>query len=173
MRRLINLGLAAALPLSLAVAATVLPQPMFLINASPSVAPGLYVRTGDAPAVGRLLAFHTPRPGRAYAREHLPELERGSILKPIVGSVGSWVCSEHGRLELDGRVLGPVAAWDRQGAPLPRWSGCRRLSNAEYLVFSSRIPNSFDSRYYGPVPASDVIGVYRLAWAPRGPDNTP
>jgi type IV secretory pathway protease TraF len=34
----------------------------------------------------------------------------------------------------------------------------------EYVVFSNRIPNSFDSRYYGPVHRRDILGVYAPIW---------
>jgi type IV secretory pathway protease TraF len=32
----------------------------------------------------------------------------------------------------------------------------------EIFVFSARAPNSFDSRYYGPIHRADVLGSYRL-----------
>ena len=44
---------------------------------------------------------------------------------------------------------------------LPRWNGCRRLHNGEVFVFSDRIPNSFDSRYFGPVNRAEIVGVFR------------
>ena len=49
------------------------------------------------------------------------------------------------------RAMAPIATRDRQGRALPRWQGCRRMTQDELFVFSARVPNSFDSRYYGPV----------------------
>ena len=43
----------------------------------------------------------------------------------------------------------------------PRWRACRRLDAGEFFVFSNRIPNSFDSRYYGPVRREAIVGVFR------------
>ncbi len=31
----------------------------------------------------------------------------------------------------------------------------------EYFVFSNRVPNSFDSRYFGPISRAAILGVYR------------
>jgi type IV secretory pathway protease TraF len=171
MRLSVLFVVATALPVGLAVASAALPRPLVLINPSPSVPPGLYLRSPLEPAVGRLLAFYTPRPGRAYAQANLPELDRGSILKPVAAGEGAKVCALEGRLSVDGRVLGPIVARDRRGQLLPHWTGCRRLGAGEYLVFSSRIWNSFDSRYYGPVARTDILGVYRPLWvaAASGP----
>lgn len=155
---------AASVPVALALAARGVPQPLILINPSPSVPRGLYIRTHQAPAVGRLLAFRTPAPGQAYVRAHLPELERGGILKPIVAGPGQQVCVGRGWASVDGQTLGPVQARDSRGAPLPQWRGCRRLSAGEFFVFSRRIWNSFDSRYYGPVATPDIVGVFAPLW---------
>ncbi len=35
------------------------------------------------------------------------------------------------------------------------------MASDEYFVFSDRVPNSFDSRYFGPISRAAIIGVYR------------
>lgn len=155
---------ACALPASLAMAARLAPQPTFLINTSPSEPPGLYIRSAAGPAPGRLAAFRTPEPGRLYAAAHLREIGRGGILKTLVGGAGDRACVAAGTLTLNGRPLGRVLDRDRRGRPLPRWTGCRTLGPGEYLAFSGRIPNSYDSRYYGPVRDADLIGVFSPLW---------
>ena len=72
------------------------------------------------------------------------------------------VCTIGQRLVINGQARAPIAIRDSAGDLLPQWKGCRRLGSDELFVFSDRIPNSFDSRYYGPVHRSEVIGVYRL-----------
>ena len=164
MGRFLPLLAALALPAILAALGVALPRPFLLLNTSPSEPVGLYVRAGDTPRVGSLAAFHTPPRGAAYARSHLPELIRGSILKRVVAGPGEGVCVRDGQAWHDGRRLGPVYARDARGDRLPQWSGCRRLGPAEYFVFSGRIWNSFDSRYYGPVSANGIIGTYAPIW---------
>lgn len=156
--RLLLLGLA---PLPLAGATRLAPKPALLINSSASEPPGLYVARHRPLARGERIAFRIPEPGRAYAARHMPERLRSSILKTIIASDGDQVCAAQGRLIVNGRDLGPIWPHDRLGRPLPQWRECRALHRGEFFVFSARIPNSFDSRYYGPVLASDVIGVYR------------
>jgi type IV secretory pathway protease TraF len=35
------------------------------------------------------------------------------------------------------------------------------MASDEYFVFSDRVANSFDSRYFGPISKAAIIGVYR------------
>ena len=155
---------ACCIPASLAMAGLVAPQPLFLINTSPSEPTGLYVRDFGDPAPGRLVAFRPPTAGRAYADAYLPEIGRGGILKTFVGQAGDRACAEDGVLRLNGKALGRIQATDGAGRPLPRWSGCLVLGAGQHLAFSDRIPNSYDSRYYGPVSREDVIGVFEPLW---------
>jgi type IV secretory pathway protease TraF len=62
---------------------------------------------------------------------------------------------------INGVWRAPVLAHDSESRPLPRWRACRRLDAGEFFVFSNRIPNSFDSRYYGPVRREAIVGVFR------------
>lgn len=148
--------------------ALLLPKPMIIYNPSPSIPVGYYIRSAGAPRLGSIIAFHVPKPGLAYAREHIPYVVGGGIIKKIAAVSGDHVCCRH-RLVINGRVWGPVATIDRNGDALPHWGGCRALGRDEYFVVSTRIPNSFDSRYYGPVSRSDVIGSFRPLWTDAVP----
>lgn len=53
----------------------------------------------------------------------------------------------------------PVRARDGRGEPLPVWRGCRALGPAELFLLGDS-PDSFDSRAFGPVDRSSVIGVF-------------
>ena len=44
------------------------------------------------------------------------------------------------------------------GRPLPVWRGCRRIAHGELFLMNFDVPDSLDGRYFGPLPASTVIG---------------
>ncbi|MBV9509573.1 MAG: S26 family signal peptidase [Caulobacteraceae bacterium] len=128
-------------------------RPWLVANATPSEPRGLYVGVPASPAVGRLVAFQAPAAALPYAGG-LP------LLKTVAAGPGDLVCASSGRLAINRVDRGPIARVDHQGRPLPQWSGCRPMRPDELFVFSDRVPNSFDSRYFGPVPRNQVLGVY-------------
>ena len=134
--------------------------PWLLWNRTESEPVGLYGRTLQPPAIGRLIAFPAPAAAFPYADGRMAYLRRVPILKQIAAAEGDLVCVRDGVLAINGRPTAPVYARDPRGRALPQWNGCRRLGVTEYFVYSDRIPNSFDSRYYGPVPGDQVLGVY-------------
>ena len=132
-----------------------------LVNASPSEPEGLYLRTTDGPAIGRMVTFMAPAPALSYVDRHLTYLRTTPVLKALAAGPGNLVCTRSGRLVIDGQVRAPVMAKDPLGVELPRWNGCRRLGAGEWFAYSNRVPNSFDSRYYGPIRTDQVIAAYR------------
>jgi conjugative transfer signal peptidase TraF len=156
---IIGLGLLPVIGLAGARAA--LGRPAILYNPSPSEPTGLYRLSGNAPAPGRIIAFKVPAAGRAYAQAHIA---RTAILKQVEAGEGAVICEAAGIVSINGKARGTVAATDRHGAPLPHWFGCQRLHKGQYFVISNRIPNSFDSRYYGPVSDAELVGVYQPLW---------
>ena len=58
---------------------------------------------------------------------------------------------------------------DRLGRELPSLQLCRRLEPGELFLLSVTNPASFDSRYFGPVSASTVIGVAHPVWLESRP----
>jgi len=132
-----------------------------LVNPTPSEPPGLYVRAAGAPIrVGSLIAFPAPPSAYPYADRRLSYLRETPILKAVVAVAGDEVCTLGGVLRIDGVRRAAVAVRDHEGSVLPRWIGCRRLELGEVFVFSDRVANSFDSRYFGPVRAAGAT-VYK------------
>lgn len=58
---------------------------------------------------------------------------------------------------------------DTAGRPLPAWSGCIRLPDTQVFVLAAD-PDSFDSRYFGPVDRANVLGTALPVWVRM---NTP
>lgn len=136
-------------------------RPLLLWNRTASEPEGLYVRGAGPVSVGALIAFPAPSAAFPYADGHMGYLRRVPILKHVAAVAGDQVCTANNRLEINGRVRATILRQDRRGATLPRWDGCRRLRDGEVFVFSDRIPNSFDSRYFGPVNRAEIVGVFR------------
>jgi len=136
--------------------------PPLLLNRSASEPPGLYWRTPAAIRPGVIVAFRTPGPAFPYADRHMAYLHERPLLKAVAAGPGDRVCTRGDTLVINGVVRAPIQRWDREGRALPRWTACRSLGPDEVFVFSARVPNSFDSRYYGPVNQRAVLGVYRF-----------
>jgi hypothetical protein len=66
--------------------------PLFLCPITPSLPPGLYVRTFESPKVGMIAAFRVPEAARRY-KASLGEEVRDDFLfmKPIIAGPGSHV----------------------------------------------------------------------------------
>ncbi|MFV0680803.1 S26 family signal peptidase, partial [Ottowia sp.] len=58
---------------------------------------------------------------------------------------------------------------DRMGRPLPSWRQCRQLRADELFLLSTANPASFDSRYFGPINVSAVIGIAPPVWLEARP----
>lgn len=133
------------------------PHAFFVINESRSLPRGLY-RLSDAPIVkGAIITITPPAAATAYL-ERLGAPPDVRLLKRVAAEGGDLVCRYEAGLEIDRVTLG-VARHDRQGRLLPQWRDCRVLAPGELLVLGDS-PDSFDSRYFGPVQRSEAKGPY-------------
>lgn len=145
----------------LAVASTFFADRQVVINTSPSVQPGIYIRSCATPKVGAIVDFEIPTAAQPYihARSGYSG-ENWYILKPIIAGPEDQVDTLGDWLVVNGKRIAPMPPReDSAGRPLPIWRGCRRLADNEFFVFSARIPNSFDSRCYGPIQRGEIISV--------------
>jgi conjugative transfer signal peptidase TraF len=143
--------------------------PALLWNPSESEPKGLYVRVAAAPQVGRIIAFRAPAAAFPYADGRMGYLHQVPILKQVAAGPGDVVCTRGKVLSINGRPRAPVLGQDPRGRALPHWDGCRPLGPDEFFVYSDRIPNSFDSRYYGPVARAQILGVFTRLGSPFTP----
>lgn len=135
------------------------PQPRLLWNASSSVPVGLYsIDVGAMPTRGDLVAIAPPKPlaGWLVSRGYLP---RGvPLLKRVAATEGALVCRSGVFVTIDGAPAARARSADRMGRTLPIWLGCRRLQRGELFLLGTSL-ESLDSRYFGPLPTSAVIGT--------------
>ncbi|MGF6975545.1 conjugative transfer signal peptidase TraF [Paraburkholderia sp. JPY465] len=171
--RIVVATLAAVAFVALAWTSFMSPLPRLTYNPSDSVAIGWYritpfdTRTALLP---RALSVDSivlvPLPAKvgtlAAQRGYLPV--RVPLLKRVGAIAPQEVCIVGAIVRIDGVPVATVLRADRVGRPLPSWQQCRRLEPGELFLLSLTNPASFDSRYFGPVSASTVIGVAHPVW---------
>ncbi|VUZ25567.1 Uncharacterised protein [uncultured Comamonas sp.] len=176
--RIVLAGFAAVGLAALGWAAFVQPLPRLIYNPSDSVPVGWYRvdpqrhDTGSMPrplSVGSIVLTTLPpdvaalAAQRGYLPAHVPLLKRVGAVAP------QHVCIVAGQVRIDGVPVAAALPADRLGRPLPSWPHCRPLAEGELFLLSVTNPASFDSRYFGPVSASAVIGVAHPVWLETRP----
>ena len=79
------------------------------------------------------------------------------LLKRVAARPGALICRRGATVTIEGRTVAIAHASDSHGRPLPVWRGCRVL-RADELFLLNAVPDSLDGRYFGPIPASGLIG---------------
>ncbi len=138
---------------------------LVVYNPSDSVPRGWY-RIGPAGSLhaNDIVLARLPPEAAALAaqRRYLPS---GIPLLKRIGAVAPQsVCEREGVVRVDGAVVATALSQDGKHRPLQSWTQCRILADGELFLLSDTNPASFDSRYFGPVAASAVIGSAWPLW---------
>lgn len=138
--------------------------PLLLLNTTASVPVGLYIVSPRTPKVGDL-AVVQPHPDLALWMARRQYLPMGvPLLKEVAATTGARVCGVDGVMSINGAEVGRARSRDRLGRPLSAFSGCQTLTPQEIFLFNAKAEASLDSRYFGPVPRSAVLGLARPFW---------
>ncbi len=141
------------------------PVARIVYNPSDSVPPGWYrigpphslhvdsIVLASLPADAAALAAQ-----RGYLPLHIPLLKRIGAMAP------QQVCIKQHIVRIDGVAEAVARTADGRGRPLSDWQHCRRLHDGELFLLSATNPASFDSRYFGPIAVSAVIGSAQPLW---------
>lgn len=157
---LIGLGIAA-----LAWPSVHTPIARIVYNPSDSVPRGWYrIGPADSLHAGSIVLTRLPADAAALAaqRGYLPE--RIPLLKRVGAMEPQQVCIEGRTVRIDGVAVATALKADQRGRLLPVWQQCRALRDGELFLLSTTNPVSFDSRYFGPVAVSAVIGSAQPLW---------
>lgn len=136
-------------------------------------------RLGAEPKVGQIVVFHPPAgadaspprcggPSRGGTSCSRPTSERSrqTFIKRVVGVGGDRIAIRHGHVVRNGTLQAEpfVAPCGRDGAcDLPR---AITVPEGSVFVMGDNRGNSQDSRFWGPVPVSWVIGQAVLVYWP-------
>lgn len=139
------------------------PQPHLVWNASASTPIGLYRVVSGRPERGDFVLVRIPKSIEKLAaiRGYLPA--GVPLIKRIAAVAGDDVCAFDGAIMVNGDIVARQRKADRAGRFLPRWNGCRELVQGELFLLGDT-PDSFDSRYLGPVTSARVIGRLVPLW---------
>ncbi len=160
-----NVAIIASAIAIVGLAAPLSKMPRLIWNATASAPVGLYeVRSQATFARGELVLFRPPQWVRIFAaaRGYLPDTV--PMAKRIAAQNGDIVCRERDAITINRHVVAHALFADRDGRPLPAWSGCRRLGESEIFLLMDSVRASFDSRYFGPVPTTEIIGKLVPIW---------
>lgn len=157
-------GIAVAVLAMIAVAAWI---GGYRINTTPSYPLGLWriEALGRSAAAGDHVFICPPLTPvfarafeRGYIRRGLCPGGLSPLIKTVVATAGQRV-DIGGHVSIEGRPLAhsEVHRSDGEGRALSAWRG--GTVPAGYLYLHSDFAGSFDSRYFGPVPASGLLGL--------------
>lgn len=141
-------------------------------NATASAPIGFYtVAQTDMLDVPELVAVMPPEPlarfmvERGYVGRGVP------LLKRVLGLPGQRVCRAGRTITVNGVEMGEALERDRIGRDLPVWQGCRVIRDGEIFLMNWEVRDSLDGRYFGPIPASSVIGRALPLWTDEDGDG--
>jgi conjugative transfer signal peptidase TraF len=140
------------------------PSPWLIWNASASAPVGLYRIDFALPARGDLVLVRPPESvaelaaNRGYLPRNVP------LVKRLAALPGEHVCAFNEAIIVNGEIVARRLPTDSQDRPLPWWDECRRLGRDEVFLLGGDATGSFDSRYFGPVPAANVTGRLVPLW---------
>jgi type IV secretory pathway protease TraF len=155
---LIMLSLSLAAGTFLVAAIALKPIPRLIWNASASVPTGPYFVQMRQPNLGEIAVIRPVDWVRLYtsSRGYLPE--NVWLLKPVFAMQNSLVCRFGKYIFVNGKLVAKAKIRDRKRRLLPIWQGCQTLKSDGVFVLA-RPQDSFDSRYFGPLNRSRIVGT--------------
>ena len=146
--------------------------PILVWNVSASVPLGLYrTASADQIAIADLVAVRPPAPLAALLSERSYLAPGVPIIKQVLALPGAIVCRFGMTIITHDQILGDARTADSLGRPLPSWQGCRLLGDDEIFLMNPDAAESFDGRYFGPLPISSVTARLTPLWTDHGGDG--
>lgn len=107
---------------------------------------------------GTVVVFHPAPHWQAYLVQQGWLLPHALMMKQVYALPGDVVCIKAQAVWVNQQRVAPILREYAPGKALPRLHLCRRLQAGEYMLMSTHILRSFDSRYFGPVQQGEIVG---------------
>ena len=139
-----------------------------VLNLSPSMPVGLYLKTGKANAsnlkTGDLVLACLPPEIKKFglARGYLGKASicqgADAVIKQIYGVPGDdLTLTMKGMITKSAYYIFPTKVRDSQNRPLPYISRGAYNNTTGYWLIGTNSPDSWDARYWGPVPLTNIL----------------
>jgi conjugative transfer signal peptidase TraF len=139
--------------------------PRLIWNASASMPIGFYtIAPAERLDVTDLVVVNAPEPLASFLAERRYLPLGVPLLKRVAALPGQQVCRRGAHVTVDGIDMGNALARDRLGRELPAWRGCRRIADNEVFLMNWWVEDSLDGRYFGPLPATSIVGRALPLW---------
>lgn len=100
---------------------------------------------------------------RGYLRPGLCEEGVAPLIKTVAATPGQIIeIGDHVRINGSELAHSQLMAMDSQGRPMMPYRG--GLVRAGTVFVHSDYPGSFDSRYFGPLPTENILGLAQEVW---------
>ncbi len=111
---------------------------------------------------GEIVVFQHPK------RDLQPPLNE-DLVKRIIGLPGETIWSVGNTVYIDGKAL--LEPWLPKGTQLGQAITRQTIPKGEYFMMGDNRSDSYDSRDWGPIPGSTIIGrVFLVIWRNGHPD---
>ncbi len=150
---------------ALALPLAINPSPRVIWNASASVPIGLYVVTPAAKLqVNDLVVVRPPGDVAKFLADggYLPP--GVPLVKRVLALPAQTICRIGLTITVDSIAVGDARERDSHGRALPVWRGCRVVADGDVFLMNRQCGDSFDGRYFGPLPATSVVGRAQPIW---------
>jgi len=150
---------------ALALPLAINPSPRVIWNASASVPIGLYVVTPAAKLqVNDLVVVRPPGDVAKFLADggYLPP--GVPLVKRVLALPSQTICRIGHTITVDSIAVGDARERDSHGRALPVWRGCRVVVDGDVFLMNRQCGDSFDGRYFGPLPATSVVGRAQPIW---------
>ena len=144
----------------------------------PSLSMSPTLQIGDRIIVDKLsYRLHAVHRGDivVFARPPLEDQEYADLVKRVIGLPGETISARNGKIYIDGKLLkepwlpsgpqtytGPLPGDPHQQFNMP---GPVKIPAGEYYVMGDNREDSEDSRFFGPIPKSLIVGrAVAVAW---------
>ena len=153
----------------LTLIATGLPVLALVVTSLASLPTKLIYNSSESAPIGLYWIDDRPAERGDYVLVQVPDsmrnlvVERGylppdvPLIKRIAGANGDVVCRRNREIQIDDVTVAVAQIRDGSGREMPVWRGCYVLHGRRVLLLLDH-PDSFDSRYFGPVDRRMIIG---------------
>lgn len=104
-----------------------------------------------------IVEFQPPSSALIFLHHHNLIPKNGRLIKYVFALPHDNICRKNNGIWVNNKEIGRIFLETTAGVRLPQYNFCGKLGDGQYFLLSNKVPNSFDSRYFGPIMEHDII----------------